>query len=101
MSTLTRTELAQGIAKKFGLPVEKAKAILLETLLVIGSALTDNRRVEFRGFGVFQPVTRKAKVGRNPQRPEAGTVVIPARRSVRFHVGHDLDQFLNQPETEV
>ena len=45
--------------------------------------------MELRNFGVFDVVTRKARVGRNPKMPEV-TVQIPAKAKVRFRAGKEM-----------
>ena len=42
--------------------------------------------MELRNFGVFEVQKRKARVGRNPNRPETD-VVIPTRAVVKFKAG--------------
>ena len=45
--------------------------------------------MELRNFGVFDVVTRKARVGRNPKNPTV-TVQIPPKKTVRFRPGKEL-----------
>ena len=56
------------------------------TLDIILDALAEGRNVELRNFGVFEVQKRKARVGRNPNRPETD-VVIPTRAVVKFKAG--------------
>ena len=56
------------------------------TLDIILDALVEGRNVELRNFGVFEVQKRKARVGRNPNRPETD-VVIPTRAVVKFKAG--------------
>lgn len=52
--------------------------------------------MEFREFGVFEVTTRKARIGRNPNRPE-DVVMIPVRRVVKFKPGKRMrDMLANQ-----
>ena len=48
---------------------------------------------EFRDFGVFEVVTRKSRIGRNPNKPE-DTVEIPTRRVVKFKPSKKLKQLV-------
>ena len=48
--------------------------------------LTTRDRLEFRDFGVFEVVERKAKIGRNPKNASV-PIVIPARLAVKFTPG--------------
>ena len=56
------------------------------TLDIVLDALVEGRNVELRNFGVFEVQKRKARVGRNPNRPETD-VVIPTRAVVKFKAG--------------
>ena len=66
--------------------LDSAKA---ESLDAIGEALLQGRNVELRNFGVFEVQVRKARVGRNPNKPEKD-VVIPRRAVVKFKAGKEL-----------
>lgn len=59
-------------------------ALALQIVLeAITESLATGGHVEFRDFGVFEVVTRKARIGRNPNKPE-DTVDIPERKVVKF-----------------
>ena len=45
--------------------------------------------MELRNFGVFEVKIRKARVGRNPNKPETD-VPIPARSMVKFKAGKEM-----------
>ena len=51
--------------------------------------------MELRNFGVFDVVTRKARVGRNPKNPTV-TVQIPPKKTVRFRPGKELKRAVSQ-----
>ena len=51
--------------------------------------------MEFRDFGVFEIVTRKSRIGRNPNKPE-DVVVIPARKVVKFKPGKRLRKIVSE-----
>jgi len=51
-------------------------------------ALRDGKRIELRGFGVFQVRDRKKGVGRNPK--TGIEVAITPGKTVRFKPGKDL-----------
>jgi len=55
------------------------------------ASLSEGDRFEFRDFGVFEVVERKAKIGRNPKSP-ATSIPIPARRAVKFSPGRKMKQ---------
>lgn len=98
MSNFTRTELANELSKRLAMPVDRAKGIVDQTLDALTEALATKKKVEFRGFGIFEVVLRKPKIGRNPRRPQAGQYQIPSRQLVRFRTGTNLFARLN-PET--
>jgi nucleoid DNA-binding protein len=51
--------------------------------------LADGKTVELRNFGVFEVKVRKARIGRNPNRPETD-VPIPRRAVVKFKPGKEM-----------
>jgi nucleoid DNA-binding protein len=60
----------------------------------IALALGDGKNVELRNFGVFEIQTRRARIGRNPNRPEI-PITIPQQRVVKFKAGKELRQSVN------
>lgn len=87
MTTLTKDELASNLAAKTGVTAQLAHQMVQLTLEEIQGALSQGRKVEFRGFGIFKVSTRKARMGRNPRNPEAGPVEIPAKTVAKFRPG--------------
>ncbi|MBP7589560.1 MAG: integration host factor subunit beta [Thermoanaerobaculia bacterium] len=70
--------------------VPRMKAVqAVDTIIdAMKDALCDGRRIELRGFGVFQVRDRKKGVGRNPK--TGVEVAITPGRTVRFKPGKDL-----------
>lgn len=70
--------------------VPRVKAVqAVDTIIdAMKDALCDGRRIELRGFGVFQVRDRKKGVGRNPK--TGVEVAITPGRTVRFKPGKDL-----------
>ena len=62
------------------------QAIIQKTLDHITKAMSANKTIELRNFGVFEVRISKARIGRNPRKPEAD-VPIPARAVVKFTPG--------------
>lgn len=56
-------------------------------------ALAQGEKVVITGFGTFEPVERKPRMGRNPKTGEP--VEIPAAKTVKFKPGKDLKGTLN------
>ncbi|MEX0325365.1 MAG: HU family DNA-binding protein [Puniceicoccaceae bacterium] len=65
------------------------REIVQRTLDEISKALSSGKNVELRNFGVFEVQVRKARIGRNPNRPEKD-VVIPERSVIKFKSGKEL-----------
>ncbi len=70
--------------------VSRVKAALaVDTILTaMKEALRDGKRIELRGFGVFQVRDRKRGVGRNPK--TGVEVAIEPGKTVRFKPGKGL-----------
>ena len=96
MSTnLTKREIVLEIYKKTSFPQKQVVETVQLTLDIIQKALADGRNVELRNFGVLEVQVRKARIGRNPNKPEA-EVVIPQRAVVKFKSGKILKQQLKK-----
>ncbi|REJ74204.1 MAG: integration host factor subunit beta [Acidobacteria bacterium] len=64
-------------------------AVAVDTILdTLKAALGEGKRIELRGFGVFQVRDRKRGVGRNPK--TGVEVAIAPGKTVRFKPGKDL-----------
>jgi len=83
---MTKRELVMRIAKETGLNQQDVYAVVQKTLDYIVESLVRGEKVEFRNFGVFEVQERKARIGRNPNRPSQ-VVTIPQRRVVKFKPG--------------
>lgn len=96
MSTnLAKREIVLKIYEKNHSPQKEIVATVQMALDIIQKALADGRNVELRNFGVLEVQKRKARIGRNPNKPEA-EVVIPARAVVKFKSGKILKQQLKK-----
>ena len=84
--TMTKRDLVVRIAEETGLIQQDVFAVLQKSLDYITAALAKGDNVEFRNFGVFEVRQRKARIGRNPNKP-ANVVTIPARKVVKFKPG--------------
>jgi integration host factor subunit beta len=62
----------------------------------IVEALTDNDRVEVRGFGIFGVKERPPRVGRNPRTGQEVSVV--GKKVPYFKMGKELRHRLNKPD---
>jgi nucleoid DNA-binding protein len=87
--TLTKRDLVVRISEETGLIQTQVFDVVQKTLDYIAEALSKGDKVELRNFGVFDVKIRKARVGRNPNRPETD-VPIPSRAMVKFKAGKDM-----------
>ena len=87
--TLTKRDLVMRISEETGLIQTQVFDVVQKTLDHIAESLAKGDKVELRNFGVFEVKTRKARVGRNPNKPEVD-VPIPARSMVKFKAGKEM-----------
>ncbi len=83
---MTKRDLVVQIARDTGLTQQDVLKVIQMTLDSVTDALARGGHVELRDFGVFEVCERKARVGRNPNKP-AIPVPIPAHKVVRFKPG--------------
>ena len=85
MATTTKREIAERVAQRTGHAQVAVKQVVQTLFDEIDNELAAGNRLEFRDFGVFKVVVRKARAGRNPK---TGTMVaVPAKRVVTFKMG--------------
>jgi nucleoid DNA-binding protein len=87
--TLTKRDLVIRISNETSLGQQEVFDVVQKTLDYITEALAKGDKVELRNFGVFEVKIRKARVGRNPNKPETD-VPIPARSMVKFKSGKEM-----------
>ncbi|MDO8302858.1 MAG: HU family DNA-binding protein [Sedimentisphaerales bacterium] len=92
MSTITKKELIDRIAD-----VTQAKRVIVKSIVQsfldeIMAELSNDNRLEFRDFGVFETRTRVARVAQNPKTLER--VKVPPKRTVKFKTGRLLKEKL-------
>ncbi len=94
-ASYTKNELIAELTGKLSMPSDQAKLVVEELIACLGRAFLRSDKVTFRNFGSFDVRVRKAKIGRNPQRPEH-TYQVPPKRVIRFRAGRELDDLLNK-----
>lgn len=92
-TALTKRDLVTLISKETGITQQDVYSVIQKTLDGIVDALEAGKHVEFREFGVFEVTQRKARIGRNPNKPE-DVVHIPGRKVVKFKPGKRMRQML-------
>ena len=85
MSTVSKKDLVDQIARRTGTRQGTVKAVVQCFLDEITVELTLNNRLEFRDFGVFEPRVRQARTAQNPKTLER--VHVPVKRTVKFKMG--------------
>jgi nucleoid DNA-binding protein len=85
MATVTKKELIDRIAERTQAKRVTVKEIIQVFLDEIVNELSDDNRLEFRDFGVFETRTRVARTAQNPKTMEK--VKVPAKRTVKFKMG--------------
>lgn len=86
---MNKTDLVNAIAEKANLTKADASNALKATLAAIAEALGKNDKVALVGFGTFSVAEKAARTGINPRTKES--IQIPARKSVKFKAGADLN----------
>ncbi|MDQ6632594.1 MAG: integration host factor subunit beta [Verrucomicrobiota bacterium] len=86
---MTKRDLVSRISNETGMSQPEVFAVVQKTLDVISEALAQGETVEFRNFGVFEVKIRRARVGRNPNRPQT-EIEIPPRATVKFKPGKEM-----------
>ena len=94
-SNLTKRKIVKIIHEKTGFPQDEVQATVQMTLDTIANSIGKGQKVELRNFGIFGIQIRKARVGRNPKKPEKD-VQIPERAVVKFRLGKRLKDKLKQ-----
>jgi integration host factor subunit beta len=98
MATITKKELIDRIAERTQAKRVTVKCIIQAFLDEITRELSENNRLEFRDFGVFETRTRAARVAQNPKTLER--VEVPAKRTVKFKMGRLMRENLCTSVTE-
>ncbi|HPI19241.1 MAG TPA: HU family DNA-binding protein [Candidatus Kapabacteria bacterium] len=68
---MTKADIVCEVAKATGLTKIETKTIVDGVLSTIISAVSNGKRIELRGFGVFKHKGRKPRMARNPKTGEA------------------------------
>ena len=94
--TMTRRELAGNVYRKLRAESEFKRVsaqvvldVVQASIDCIHDAILAGKHIEVRDFGVFEAITRRSRLGRNPNKPGT-TVVIPPRRTVKFRPSRKL-----------
>jgi len=67
---VTKADIVDRIAEGTGLTKVETKAVVEGFMTTVQDAMEEGRRIELRGFGVFEVEHRAPRTGRNPQTNE-------------------------------
>lgn len=95
MANLTKRDLVVRISNDTGMVQQEVLTVIQKTLDYLTESLAEGKTVELRNFGVFEIKMRKARVGRNPNKPESD-VPIPPRAVVKFKPGKEMKAKVGQ-----
>ena len=95
---MTKRDIAKAVAAKTGIPALQAQEVVQKTMDAIVATLITERRIELRGFGVFEVRMRAARNGRNPRTGEK--VFVPERLVVKFTPSSEIEGRLRSLETQ-
>jgi integration host factor subunit beta len=90
---MLKRELVNEVSEQLGGYYKQDVALAVDIILEeISQALTEDRRVEIRGFGSFSVRTRKPRTTKNPK---TGKMMdIPARKTLHFTMSKSLKEVL-------
>ena len=100
LDNFTKRDIVLDIYDRTGFPQKEVRDVVQLTLDAIARALVAGRNVELRNFGVFEVQIRKARIGRNPNKPETD-VEIPTRAVIKFKSGKELRTNLKKLDLEL
>ncbi len=91
--TLTKKELAQNLSDQTELSLADAKKFVDLFFDSIKEQLNSGKTVKLSGFGTFDIVQTKERVGRNPKTMEE--FPIPSKRKVKFTLSPKVKKSIN------
>ena len=91
--TLTKKEVAQTLSDQTELSLADAKKFVDLFFDTIKEQLNSGKTVKLSGFGTFDIVQTKERVGRNPKTMEE--FPIPSKRKVKFTVSPKVKKSIN------
>ncbi len=97
MSTITKKDLIDRIARNTNTRQVVVKPVIQSFLDEIIDELAKNNRLEFRDFGVFETRMRSARRTQNPKTMKP--VRVPAKRVVKFKMGRLMKQRVSTTRT--
>ncbi|GGH88005.1 DNA-binding protein HU-beta [Pullulanibacillus pueri] len=87
---MNKNQLVENIATKTGVTKRDVESVVNGFLEEVTTALKNEEKVQFVGFGTFETRERSSRTGRNPQTGEA--IEIPASTVPAFRPGNKLKE---------
>lgn len=88
-----KKDLIRGISVKTGISMKDVNEVVDAFINETSESLKSSGKVVLTGFGSFQVIETKERIGRNPQTGEP--MKISAKNKVKFVCGKELKDFLN------
>ena len=76
------------------LSLSEAELLVNKVFDELGAALTEERRIEIRGFGSFSIRSRASRIARNPRTGEK--VKVASKKMTYFRAGKNIGKYLNK-----
>jgi len=92
---MNKADIVAAVAEKTGLTKKDTEITVNEFIDAIQAELCKGGKVQLIGFGTFEARNRKARTGRNPQKP-GETVTIPASKAPVFKAGKAFKDAVNK-----
>ena len=92
---MNKKELSENIAERTDFKRKEAETVINAVTECIMEALAAGDKVQIAGFGTFETRQRKARLGRNPRKPDE-TVSIAASKAPVFKAGNLLKRIVNE-----
>ena len=100
INRMTRSDLVEELAARFGQLTHRDAELAVKTLLdAMGDTLVRGNRIEIRGFGSFSINRRSPRMGRNPRSGES--VAIPEKKVPHFKPGKALREAVDARTEEL
>ena len=90
---LTKSDIAQNIAKNTGISNQDSKALLDNFIEQIKFSLKNKISVKISNFGTFEVKKTPSRIGRNPKTKEE--YIISARNRITLNASKRIKDFLN------
>jgi len=91
--TITKKDLSIKLKQDLNLKVETCDLLVDDIFNFIKFSLRKNKTIKLSGFGTFNVIKSKERIGRNPKTMES--FLIPSRSKVKFKSTAKAKQFLN------